>query len=68
MHDAAFERGMFTIDFEGRIWTNESAILEGSWGQKHIAPFQGRCLRIGAVRPSPDAIIQHWERVRCYPL
>jgi hypothetical protein len=33
----------------------------------HLIPYHGGDLRLGAVPPSEEALLQHWERANCYP-
>ena len=68
MHDQAFERGLFTIDLELRIWVDAPKASSSLWSTTHLLPYHGRELRQGGVPPSEEALLLHWERTSCYPL
>ena len=67
MHDQAFERGLFTVDLELRVWVDSARAHRSPWATVYLAPYHGRNLRLGAVPPSEEALLQHWERTSCYP-
>ena len=67
MHDQAFERGLFTVDLEHRIWVDPAKANRSPWATAHLVPYHGGDLRFGAVPPSEEALLQHWERTSCYP-
>ncbi len=68
MHDQAFERGMFTIDLEYRIWVAPDNANRSPWAQTHLLPYHKRQLRQGRILPSEEALLRHWERTSCYPV
>ena len=68
MHDKAFEKGMFTLDLDFRVWSNDDKLNESEWGSENISPFIGMQIDIGEILPSRDAILEHWERVSLYPV
>jgi hypothetical protein len=68
MHDQAFERGMFTIDLEYRIWVASDNANRSPWAQTHLLPYHKRQLRQGRILPSEEALLRHWERTSCYPV
>lgn len=67
MHDQAFERGMFTLDLDYRVWINDGKAIKSPWAVTHLLPFHGKQIRPSKVPPSREALLQHWERVQCYP-
>jgi len=67
MHDQAFERGLFTLDLGFRIWVNSARARRSPWATVHLLPYHRRQVRLGAVPPSEEALLQHWERTSCYP-
>ena len=67
MHDQAFERGMFTIDLEYRIWIDADKANRSPWAQTYLHPYHKRQLRQGKIPPSEEALLRHWERTSCYP-
>ncbi len=67
MHDQAFERGLFTVDLEMRIWVNPDKAKQSPWTTSHLLPHHKQTLRLGAILPSEEALLQHWERTSCYP-
>src|SRR5215210_951153 len=67
MHDQAFERGLFTVDLELRIWVDPAKASRSPWATTHLLPHHGQDLRLGAVPPSEEALLRHWERTSCYP-
>jgi putative restriction endonuclease len=67
MHDQAFERGLFTVDLELRVWVDLAKARRSPWAMAHLVPHHGRELRRGVVPPSEEALLQHWERTSCYP-
>jgi hypothetical protein len=64
MHDQAFERGLFTVDLELRVWVDSAKARRSPWATVHLAPYHGRDLRLGTIPPSEEALLQHWERTR----
>lgn len=67
MHDQAFERGLFTIDLDMRIWVDPDKASKSPWATAHLLPHHRRNLRSGTIPPSEEALLQHWERTSCYP-
>lgn len=67
MHDQAFERGLFTVDLEMRIWVDKAKAKQSPWATTHLLPYHEQKLRLGAILPSEEALLQHWERTSCYP-
>jgi predicted restriction endonuclease len=67
MHDQAFERGLFTVDLELRIWVDPAKAERSPWAVSHLVPYHRGGLRLGTVRPSEEALLQHWECTSCYP-
>jgi hypothetical protein len=67
MHDQAFERGLFTVDLELRVWVDPAKASRSPWATTHLLPYHARELRLGTVPPSEEALLQHWERTSCYP-
>ncbi len=67
MHDQAFERGLFTVDLELRVWIDPDKASHSPWAKAHLLPNQGRELRRGVVAPSEEALLQHWARTGSYP-
>lgn len=67
MHDKAFEKGLFTLDFDFRIWSEEERLKQSNWGINYIHPKVGRKIRLGKIQPSHESLLEHWERVSLYP-
>jgi hypothetical protein len=67
MHDQAFERGLFTIDLEYRIWVALDKTNRSPWSQTHLLPYHKEQIRQGSRLPSEEALLRHWERTSCYP-
>ena len=38
MHDHAFERGLFTVDMQHRVWVNPLAASNSLWAKDHLEP------------------------------
>lgn len=68
MHDKAFEKGLFTLDLEYRIWSNDKRLKESEWGLVNISPFIGLQIKTREILPSHEALNEHWERVSLNPL
>jgi putative restriction endonuclease len=67
MHDEAFERGLFTVHLELRVWVDSAKAGRSPRATAHLLPHHRRQLRRGLVPPSEEALLQHWERTSCYP-
>jgi putative restriction endonuclease len=67
MHDQAFERGLFTIDLECRVWVNSAKAHHSPWATSYLLPFHAQPICVGKIAPSHEALLRHWERTRCYP-
>lgn len=67
MHDQAFERGLFTIDFSLRVWVDSCKASRSPWATANLLPFHGDEIRLGVIPPSEEALLRHWERTSCYP-
>jgi len=62
MHDKAFERGMFTLTTDHKIWVNISLAKVSSWAYENLLPFDGRPIKSAEFLPSYEAIQEHWSR------
>lgn len=67
MHRRAFERGLFTVGEDGRIFSHEARWSSSEWAGTRIAPFVGQPLRPSAIPPAPEALRKHWERIDLTP-
>jgi predicted restriction endonuclease len=69
MHDRAFEIGLFTISKDLRVVLNDerSATLTSPWCQQNIVPHNGKTIRCGAILPTEQALLYHWERIGFKP-
>ena len=67
MHDKAFERGLFTLDFNFRVWSHEERLKQSSWGKETIYPNIGKQIKLGEIKPAHESLLEHWERVSLYP-
>jgi putative restriction endonuclease len=67
MHDQAFERGLFTVDLELRIWVDPTKASQSTWARTYLLPKNRQNLRPSVVAPSPEALFLHWERTGSYP-
>lgn len=65
MHDKAFELGLFVLteDLTVRLNSPKISIANGSWGKKHISPYEGQKIKPGGKAISIEALRHHWERV-----
>ncbi len=68
MHDKAFEKGLFTLNLDFTVWSDDETLENSEWGKNHIFPYIGRQIKLGQVKPSYDALLEHWERVSLYPI
>src|SRR3989337_3866704 len=57
MHDQAFERGLFTIDLELRIWVDPKKVSSSPWAMSYLQPYHRSELRLGAILPSEEALL-----------
>lgn len=67
LHDKTFELGLFTLTLDLRVAPNADRIGHSPWGQENIAPFEGRPIRLGAIKPAGDSLRKHWERIAFVP-
>lgn len=68
MHDKAFEKGLFTLDLDYKIWSEGVKLEESEWGKDNITPHIGEQIDLGESLPSHHALQEHWERVSLYPV
>ncbi len=66
-HDKAFELGYFTLDRSCCVRANVGKTAGSAWAEASLAPFEGRSIRQGTVRPSQAALSYHWERIGFAP-
>ena len=67
MHDKAFERGVFTIDKEFRIFVNPNESKNSAPFVEDLRTQHGKRIALGSIAPLEDAIMQHWARVKLIP-
>lgn len=59
-HDKAFERGLFGLDSNFSVLLNAS--VESRWVAANLAPYVGRQITLGEVRPSLESLEGHRAR------
>jgi hypothetical protein len=57
MHDQAFERGLFAVDLELRVWVDPEKAGRSPWAAVHLAPYHGRTCGLARF---------HRPKKRCY--
>lgn len=67
MHDRAFERGLFTLSLDCRVWVDRQRIKGSKWAEDHLLPYHGMKIRVGPILPSESVLRKHWARVRLNP-
>ena len=67
-HDKAFEIGYFTLAPNLTIHVESERVVRSPWALGHIAPFAGQPVRCGKIKPSLEALAQHWARTRLTPI
>jgi predicted restriction endonuclease len=67
MHDKAFESGIFTITRNFEVWVNQSKALQSTWAAQNIIPFHSHKIFTGAIKPSLEALQEHWARHQIIP-
>lgn len=67
IHDCAFERGLFTLDGQHRIYIAEAVRDGNGWARDQFSPAHGQQIKMGAIPPSDEAILHHWERTGLLP-
>lgn len=67
VHDKAFEIGLFTLDFDNRIWSTDEQFSASQWARANIAPHVGAQITLGPIEPSEEALFDHWDRTELYP-
>lgn len=68
MHDKAFECGAFTLDDESCVFVNPDFKPTDSRFIREISQAHGKAIRLFDIRPNPDALLEHWERVGIDPI
>ena len=68
VHDRAFELGVFTLDDDLRVFVNPKELSAKTDIAGELARQQGHRIVLGDVRPSTDALLEHWIRVDVDPL
>jgi hypothetical protein len=66
-HDKAFEIGVFTLTSDLRVAIGGSAGADCPWASSMVAPFAGRSVRTGFVKPALVALQHHWSRIGFTP-
>lgn len=67
VHDKAFEIGIFTLDEEFRVFANPKEKTTDSAFIREIVARHGKQISLANIRPSADALIEHWIRVGIDP-
>jgi putative restriction endonuclease len=67
LHDKAFELGLFTLDEHYRVFVNPKEKQSGSRIFDEILGQHGEQIRLSAVKPLEDALLEHWIRVDIEP-
>lgn len=62
-HDKAFELGFFTLTPDFRVAVNIAKSGGSPWADRNIAPFEGREVSLGIIKPAAESLQQHWERI-----
>jgi putative restriction endonuclease len=62
MHDRAFEQGLFTVDDYLRVRILGRS-YGSSWAKEQLLPFDGQVIKAARIKPSDDALLNHWQRV-----
>jgi hypothetical protein len=69
MHDKAFELGLFTLDERFRVFTNfKKAELTTAPAFCDLQAQHGKPIKLAAVRPLADALLEHWLRTGTDPI
>lgn len=64
MHDRAFELGLFTIDEDQLVRVNQFRIdPKSQWSAEHLLPYDGNGIGPCQVKPSLNALREHWQRI-----
>ena len=67
MHDKAFELGLFTLNYEYRVFVRSDTRTGRSDFERSIADAHGKRISTGEIIPLTEAIAEHWKRVRYSP-
>jgi hypothetical protein len=63
LHDRAFELGLFTIDEHFAVFVNPKEHRFKSIVTRDLLKHQGEAVRLTAVPPLSEALLEHWIRV-----
>lgn|GEM_PF-206575 len=66
-HDRAFELGFFTLTGDYRVYVNQDKAGLSRWSRDSLLPHDGVPVRLGAIKPSMEALAMHWERIGVAP-
>ncbi len=66
-HDRAFEAGLFTVSARYHVAVNSMKLVESSWAQENLAPYDGKAIALGAIKPALPSLRQHWARIGFCP-
>ncbi len=67
IHDKAFETGMFTLDQYYCVFANPKEMKPDSEISMELKANHGKQIRLSAVKPLEDALLDHWIRVGVEP-
>jgi len=67
IHDKAFEIGCFTIDRTFHVFVNPKIREKDSLIVKNLLKYHGQSIFLSKVKPSINALFEHWGRVDIEP-
>jgi predicted restriction endonuclease len=67
LHDKAFEIGLFTLDQQFRVFVNPREKDNKSQIVIQLLEREGEPIRLAAIKPCDDALLEHWIRVDVEP-
>ena len=67
LHDKAFERGIFTIDNQFRVFVNPEEQGAESPFLRELISCRGQQIRLAKIQPLKDALREHWDRIGIKP-
>ena len=62
MHDKVFERGLFTLTLDFKIWVYKPLAESSLWARKNLLPFDGIPIKPAHIFLSSKANQEHWMR------